>query len=65
MGKTVLKTVQGKIPADLPSTPYKDTLLTSGPIIAFLVLVLFLGIFIPDQLSTMINDAIHYLEYPL
>ena len=62
MGATVLQAVQGRPPAEVRHTPYHDGLLTAAPIVILMAMVLLLGLYIPAPLSTMINDAVQYLE---
>lgn len=67
MGATVLRVVQGKPPDDLKSrdarTPdYRDGFLTGTPVLVFMLLVLMLGLYIPDPLNKLLNDAVQFLE---
>jgi hydrogenase-4 component F len=62
MGKTVLQVVQGRAPAEVRDTPYRDSLLTAGPVAALMCFVLLLGVYIPAPLSALLNDAVHFLE---
>jgi hydrogenase-4 component F len=62
MGATVLKVVQGRVPAEARDTPYHDRLLTGGPVIGLMVLVLLLGVYIPDPLRTLLYEAVRFLE---
>lgn len=62
MGATVLHVVQGRPPAEVRRSSYSDGWLTVAPIIVFLALVLLLGLYIPQPLTAMLNDAVHYLE---
>lgn len=62
MGKTVLQVVQGSPPAQVCQTSYRDGLLTAAPVVILMGLVLLLGLFIPAPLSTILNDAVEYLE---
>jgi F0F1-type ATP synthase membrane subunit b/b' len=43
-------------------TSFNDTLGTSWPIVAFAILVLFLGVYHPVQLTNLLNEAVTYLE---
>jgi hydrogenase-4 component F len=56
MGGTVLAVVQGK---SEPAEPggYRDTLRTGGPILLFMALVLFLGLYIPPPLESLLHEA--------
>ncbi len=62
MGATVLQVVQGRPPAEVRQSPYRDGWFTVAPVIGFMVLVLLLGLYIPGPLSSLLNDAVHYLE---
>lgn len=62
MGATVLKVVQGRAPAEVRNTPYRDGLLTAAPVVCFMGIVLLLGLYIPATLSTLLNDAVRFLE---
>ncbi len=62
MGTTVLQVVQGPAPAGVRDTPYRDGLLTAGPVVALMALVLLLGLYIPPFLSTLLEDAVRFLE---
>lgn len=61
MGQTVLKVVQGRAPAEIPATAYRDAWHTTAPIVALLALVLMLGVFIPEPLRGLIDDAARFL----
>ena len=62
MGTTVLQVVQGRAPAEVRHTPYRDSILTAAPIVACMAIVLLLGIYIPAPLNHMIEDVVRYLE---
>lgn len=62
MGRTVFTVVQGKSPTPVQSSTYRDGWLTAAPIVALLGLVLLLGLYIPPPLSSLLNDAVHFLE---
>jgi hydrogenase-4 component F len=62
MGKTVLKVVQGRAPAELQASPYKDGFLTVAPILALMALVLLLGLWIPAPLESLVRDAAAFVE---
>jgi hydrogenase-4 component F len=64
MGGTVLKVVQGRMPAEVRDTPYRDGLLTGAPLLGLMALVLLLGLCIPTPLQTLLHDAVLYLEGP-
>lgn len=62
MGKTVLQVVQGNVPDEARNTPYRESLLTTGPVVILMAIVLLLGVYIPAPLTTLLNDAVHFLE---
>ncbi len=62
MGATVLHVVQGRAPAEVRHTPYRDGLLTAAPVVVCMALVLLLGLYIPAPLDAMIQDVVRYLE---
>jgi len=62
MGATVLQVVQGRPPAEVRQSPYRDGWLTVAPIMVFMALVLLLGIYLPRPLTSLLNDAVRYLE---
>lgn len=61
MGQTVLKVVQGRAATDIPPTHYRDAWHTTAPIVALLALVLMLGVFIPEPLRGLLDDAVRFL----
>ena len=56
----VLKVTLGE--AVRPATLWRDRATTSVPIVAFLALVLALGVFIPAGLQDMLWDAVRWIE---
>jgi len=62
MGATVLRVVQGRIPIAARKTPYRDGWLTAAPVIILMGIVLLLGLYIPAPLTTLLNDAVGFLE---
>jgi hydrogenase-4 component F len=62
MGTTVLQVVQGRAPAEVRHTPYRDGFLTAAPIVVCMAVVLLLGLYIPAPLDAMIHDVVRYLE---
>jgi hydrogenase-4 component F len=62
MGATVLPVVQGRAPAEVRDTPYRDGVLTGTPIAIFMGLVVLLGVYIPAPLTAMLDDAVRFLE---
>ena len=62
MGATVLHVVQGRPPAEVRHTPYRDGLLTGAPVLGFMALVLLLGLYIPTPLADMLNEAVRFME---
>lgn len=61
MGQTVLKVVQGRVPAELPPTRYRDAWHTTAPVVVLMALVLLLGVSIPDPLRGLLDDAAQFL----
>jgi hydrogenase-4 component F len=62
MGATVLQVVQGRAPAEVRHTPYRDGLLTGAPVLILMAVVLLLGLYIPTPLSDLLHDAVRFLE---
>jgi hydrogenase-4 component F len=62
MGATVLQVVQGRPPATVRQNAYRDGWLTVAPIVLFMVLVLVLGLVLPEPLTALLNDAVRYME---
>jgi hydrogenase-4 component F len=57
MGATVLRVVQGTPPEEARSTAMGDTLLTAGPPLALLALILALGFWVPSPLRALVGAA--------
>jgi hydrogenase-4 component F len=64
MGATVLAVVQGKPtePAAPPRVAHKESLFMVGPPALFLVLVLVLGVYVPEPLKDLVDKATHFVE---
>jgi hydrogenase-4 component F len=62
MGATVLRVVQGEPSAAIQARPYRERFLTVAPAIGFLVLVLILGVYIPQPLSALLHEAAAAME---
>ena len=62
MGATVLRVVQGEPSAAAKARQYKEHALTVGPAIAFLALVLLMGVYIPPPVNTLLREAAAFLE---
>jgi hydrogenase-4 component F len=62
MGGTVLAVTQGEEPEGLPDSGYRDSLLMVGPPLAFLLLVLLLGLWLPEPLRMFLEEAAALLE---
>ncbi len=62
MGTTVLTVVQGDPPAHIRDNGYRDTLGMAGPAVLFMALVLFLGLYVPPPLASLLRDAADSLE---
>jgi hydrogenase-4 component F len=61
MGATVLQVVQGRPPADVRDTAYRDGWLTVAPVVILLAMVLLLGLYIPAPLGALLADAVRFL----
>jgi len=61
MGITVLKVVQGRPSADVLASKYREGALTIVPILGFMTIVLFLGLFLPQPLREMLSQAVAFL----
>ncbi len=57
MGAVVLRMVQGAPPEDLAPVTFGDSLLTAGPPLALLLLVLMLGLWVPAPLRVLVETA--------
>lgn len=62
MGATVLTVVQGNPIQSAEPTTFRDNLGTAGPILLFMALVLFLGLYIPPPLESLLREAATFLE---
>ncbi|HYN43488.1 MAG TPA: proton-conducting transporter membrane subunit, partial [Thermoanaerobaculia bacterium] len=62
MGSTVLSAVQGRPGTASAGTPYKDDLARTAPILVAAALVLFLGLYLPAPLVSLLERASAGLE---
>lgn len=62
MGAAVLVVVQGRVPPTARATPYRESLFTYAPPLLMLLLVLVLGVYIPDPVQKLLEDAVRFLE---
>jgi len=62
MGVTVLTVVFGNPPANVGDKNYRDNLLTVGPPCFLLLLVLILGLYLPEPLRRLCTDAAALVE---
>ena len=62
MGSTVLSAVQGRPGTSSAGTPYKDDLSRTAPILVAAALVLFLGLYLPAPLVSLLERASAGLE---
>lgn len=66
MSRTVLRAVQGRAPLPAPGAgsggAVREGLLTAGPPVLFLLLVLLLGVYIPAPLGELLQEAARSLE---
>jgi hydrogenase-4 component F len=61
MGSTVVRVVQGT-PPPAATGAYREPVLTVLPALGFLVLVLVLGVYVPDWLNRALRDAAAFVE---
>jgi hydrogenase-4 component F len=62
MGSTVLAVVQGPQSDQGRATEFRDTVLTVGPPLVLLMVVLLLGVYIPAPLESLLRSAAETLE---
>ncbi len=64
MSRTVLRAVQGRAPAAGagPAAGYREGLLTVAPPLGLMLLVLLLGLVVPEPLDELLQGAVRYLE---
>jgi hydrogenase-4 component F len=62
MGSTVLAVVQGNFPKQKEANVFHDNIRTGAPILLFITLVLFLGLYVPPPLESLLRDAAAFLE---
>ena len=62
MGATVLGVVQGVASQASATTGFRDHFSTSAPILLFLALLLFLGLYVPPPLHSLLREAAAVLE---
>lgn len=62
MGSTVLSAVQGRPGTASAGTPYRDDLARTAPILVAAALVLFLGLYLPAPLVSLLESASSGLE---
>jgi hydrogenase-4 component F len=62
MSSTVFAVVQGEPSAKASASSYKDNFFTVAPIIAFLSLVLLLGVYVPPPLDHALRQAAAFIE---
>ena len=62
MSSTVFAVVQGEPSSKASATAYKDGFLTVAPIVAFLGLVLLLGVYVPPPLGHALERAASFIE---
>jgi len=61
MASTVIKIVQGTPPANVTG-PRREPVLTVAPAVAFLIIVIVLGVYIPGWLDDALVDAARFVE---
>ncbi len=62
MGGTVLMATQGEVPPETPHSEYRDSAMMAGPPLLLMLLVLILGIYLPEPLKTALEQAAALLE---
>jgi hydrogenase-4 component F len=62
MSRTVLRAGLGRPPAQPGGQNHREPLLTVAPPALLMLLVLGLGVFLPDELRGLLQDAVHSLE---
>ncbi|TFG85656.1 MAG: hydrogenase, partial [Hyphomicrobiales bacterium] len=62
MGGTVLMATQGEVPPGTPHSEYRDCAMMAGPPLLMMVLVLILGVYLPEPLRTALEQAAALLE---
>jgi hydrogenase-4 component F len=62
MGSTVIRMVQGPPSARLVGPARRESLLTVGPVVVLLGLVLLLGVYLPPPLLSALHEAADFLE---
>jgi hydrogenase-4 component F len=62
MGTTILSVVFGKSSIAASDTPYRDGLLTGGPVVLFMVFVVLFGVYLPRPIRDMLQDGVQFLE---
>jgi hydrogenase-4 component F len=62
MGATIIPVVQGNPPEAAAQPGFRDSFLTSAPILVSLALVLLLGVYIPRPLESLLREAAAFLE---
>jgi hydrogenase-4 component F len=62
MGTTILSVVFGESTVSASETPFRDGFLNCAPILLFMAVVLFLGIYLPEPLKTLLTDGANFLE---
>lgn len=61
MGATVLAVVQGNAPEQKQPNGFHDSVSTGLPILLFMALVLFLGLYVPPPLESLLREAALFL----
>jgi hydrogenase-4 component F len=62
MGLTVLAVVFGKPTHPSSEVPFPDGISTGAPIVGFMAIVLMMGIYIPQPLVALLDDAVAFLQ---
>ncbi len=60
--RTVLAVVHGSAPAESMKSPYRDGILTAAPPLLLMIIVLALGLYLPDSVRRLLEETVRFLE---
>ncbi len=60
--RTVLAVVHGSAPAESMKSPYRDGILTAAPPLLLMIIVLALGLYLPDSVRGLLEETVRFLE---
>ncbi|HYU32021.1 MAG TPA: proton-conducting transporter membrane subunit [Thermoanaerobaculia bacterium] len=61
MGATSLAALQGRPPKSAASSPYRDSVTTFAPLLGLMILVLLFGLYLPEPVRSLIQEAADFL----